>query len=411
MTDPKPELPVMTVAYLINLYPKISHSFIRREIQALESQGVAVRRYAIRRTSEPLADAADREELAKTEVLLELGARRLFLSLLRVAAGRPFRFLRTLGLAVRTGVGSDRGLARHLFYVAEACALLDLLRHDPVDHVHAHFGTNAAAVAMYCAALGGPGYSFTAHGTESFQSPHRVRLGLKAKRARFAVTVCEYGTRELTASAPGIDVSKVHVVRCGLDEAFLSAATPTGVTGKQLVLVGRLSPEKGHGVLLDAAARLQRDGVDFRIVLVGDGELRSEIEHRVAALDLGDRIHFAGWQDQAGVQEILSASRALLLASFGEGLPVVIMEAMAMGRPIVSTDVGGISELVVDGETGWLAPSGDPERLAGAMRLALEASDADLAVMGQRGRERVLRMHDARHEAARLKELFQRYAH
>jgi len=411
MTDPKPELPVLTVAYLINLYPKISHSFIRREIQALESQGVAVQRYAIRRTSEPLADAADREELAKTEVLLELGASRLFLSLLRVAAGRPFRFLRTLGLAVRTGIGSDRGLARHLFYVAEACALLDLLRHDPVEHVHAHFGTNAAAVAMYCAALGGPGYSFTAHGTESFESPHRVRLGLKAKRAGFAVTVCEYGTRELTASAPGIDVSKVHVVRCGLDEAFLSAPTPTGVTGKQLVLVGRLSPEKGHGVLLDAAARLQRDGVDFRIVLVGDGELRSEIEHRVAVLGLGDRIDFAGWQDQAGVQEILSASRALLLASFGEGLPVVIMEAMAMGRPIVSTDVGGIGELVVDGETGWLAPSGDPERLAGAMRLALEASDADLAAMGQRGRERVLRMHDARHEAARLKELFQRYAH
>jgi hypothetical protein len=139
MSDSKPEVPVITVAYLVNLY--------------------------------------------------------------RVAATRPVRFLRTLSLAVRTGLGSDRGLARHLFYVVEACALLDILRHTPVDHLHAHFGTNATAVAMYCAALGGPGYSFTAHGTESFEAPHRIRLGLKAKNARFAVTVCEYGRSELIASS------------------------------------------------------------------------------------------------------------------------------------------------------------------------------------------------------------------
>ncbi len=400
----------MKVAYLVNLYPKISHSFIRREIQALESQGVTVRRFAIRRTSEPLVDAADREELAKTEVILELGAVRLLLSFLRVGARHPVRFLRTLCLAVRTGIGSDRGLARHLIYVVEACALLEILGRDPVDHLHAHFGTNAAAVAMYCAALGGPGYSFTAHGTESFESPRRVRLGLKAKKARFAVTVCGYGARELLASAPGIDPSKVHVVRCGLDETFLSAPASASITGNQLVLVGRLSPEKGHRVLLDAAARMQRDNVEFRIVLVGDGELRGEIEDQAATSGLRDRIQFAGWQDHAGVREILSASRALVLASFGEGLPVVIMEAMAMGRPIVSTDVGGIGELVADGETGWLVPPGDPERLAEAMRSAIEAPDAELAEMGLLGRQRVLEMHDSRKEAARLKALFERYA-
>jgi glycosyltransferase involved in cell wall biosynthesis len=409
MIDPKPELHTMTVAYLVNLYPKISHSFIRREIQALESQGVVVQRYAIRRSSEPLVDDADRKELAKTEVLLGLGPTRLFVSLLRVAAGHPLRFLRTLGLAVRTGMGSDRGLARHLFYLVEACAFLEILRRNPVDHVHAHFGTNATAVAMYCAALGGPGYSFTAHGTESFESPQRVRLGLKARRARFVVTVCEYGRRELMASSPDLDDSKVHVVRCGLDEAFWDAP-PRGVAGTQLAVVARLSPEKGHQVLLDAASRLQRDHVNFRIVLVGDGELRSEIEDQIVTSGVGDLVDFAGWQDRGGVQEILAASRALVLPSFGEGLPVVIMEAMAMGRPIVSTDVGGISELVMDGDTGWLVSPGDPERLAEVIKLALESSDSELTTMGERGRERVLQMHDARREASRLKELFERYA-
>ncbi|MGB8221831.1 MAG: glycosyltransferase, partial [Polyangiales bacterium] len=201
MMDSKRTVPPIRVAYLVNLYPKISHSFIRREIHALESQGVVVDRYAIRTTSEPLVDEADRQEVAKTTVLLDFGPARLLRSFLRAASRHPLRFLRTLSLAVRTGIGSDRGLARHLVYVLEACALLDEFRRHPVDHVHAHFGTNATAVAMYCAARGGLGYSFTAHGTESFESPQRIRLGLKAERARFVVTVCEYGKRELLASS------------------------------------------------------------------------------------------------------------------------------------------------------------------------------------------------------------------
>jgi glycosyltransferase involved in cell wall biosynthesis len=409
MTSEKGPSPIK-VAYLVNLYPKISHSFIRREIQALEAQGVVVHRYAIRRADEPLVDAEDRKELAKTTILLEFGAPRLLLSAVRTVATHPLRFLRTLALAVRTGIGSDRGLLRHLIYVVEACALFELLGRDPVDHVHAHFGTNATAVAMYCGELGGPGYSFTAHGTESFESPQRIRLGLKVSRARFAVAVCEYGRRQLVASWPGIDESKVHVIRCGLDEAFIAEPTSPGIRGNQLTVVGRLSPEKGHRVLLEAAKRLHRDGVDFRIVLVGDGELRAEIEHRIASAGLGDCIEIAGWQDSAGVRSALEKTRALVLASFGEGLPVVIMEAMAMCRPVVSTDVGGISELVREGETGWLAPPGDPEQLAEAMKRALQSTGETLAEMGARGRELVFRMHDVRREAQKLRGLFERYA-
>ena len=410
MKDQTREPSRLRVAYLVNLYPKISHTFIRREIQALESQGVDVRRYAIRRAEEPLVDAEDREELAKTTILLELGASWLLLSLARAAAAHPILFMRTLGLATRTGIGSDRGLLRHLIYVVEACALFELLKRDPVDHVHAHFGTNATAVAMYCAALGGPGYSFTAHGTESFESPERIRLGLKAKRARFVVAVCEYGRREIIASSPGVEEAKVHVVRCGLDEAFAAQSASPSVQGNRLTVIGRLSPEKGHRVLLEAAKRLDRDDLDFRMVLVGDGELRAEIEDQIAGAGLRDRIEIAGWQDSTGVQRALEKTRALVLASFGEGLPVVIMEAMAMGRPIVSTDVGGIRELVIEDETGWLVPAGDPERLAEAMELALQASDGNLTEMGARGRERVLGMHDVRQEAQKLNALFQRYS-
>lgn len=240
--------------------------------------------------------------------------------------------------------------------------------------------------------------------------PAGNRLDIKVAQARFAVAVCDYGRRELLASAQEVDRGKLHVVRCGLDEDFAAEPVSPGVSGNQLTLIGRLSPEKGHRVLLEAAQRLARQHIDFNIVLVGDGELRGEIDNRIASMGLGDRIEMAGWQDSAGVRNALAKTRVLVVASFVEGLPVVIMEAMAMGRPIVSTDVGGIAELVIDGETGWLVPPGDSQRLADAMKMALETSDEELTAMGTRARERVLRMHDVRHEAAKLRELFGRYA-
>jgi glycosyltransferase involved in cell wall biosynthesis len=138
--------------------------------------------------------------------------------------------------------------------------------------------------------------------------------------------------------------------------------------------------------------------------------LRDEIEAQIASMGLGDRVEIAGWQDSVGVRKALEKTRALVVASYVEGLPVVIMEAMAMGRPIVSTNVGGISELVIDRETGWLVPPGDSERLAEAMKMALETSDEELTRMGTRARQRVLRMHDVRREAAKLRELFGRSA-
>jgi glycosyltransferase involved in cell wall biosynthesis len=410
MNDDKPAQAPIKVAYLVNLYPKISHTFIRREIQALEAQGVDVRRYAIRRVKEPLVDDKDREELTKTTILLDLNPASLLFKAIRVVLTDPVRFLQTLRLAVRSGIGSDRGLVRHLIYLGEACALLDILQRDPVDHVHAHFATNSTAVAMYCSALGGPGYSFTAHGLACFNSPQGNRLGLKLERAQFAVAVSEHGRRALIASSPGIEQEKVHVVRCGFDEGFAVEPASPGISGNQLTVIGRLSSEKGHRVLLEAAKRLAQEQIDFNVVLIGDGELRDEIEAQIASMGLGDRVEIAGWQDSVGVRKALEKTRALVVASYVEGLPVVIMEAMAMGRPIVSTNVGGISELVIDRETGWLVPPGDSERLAEAMKMALETSDEELTRMGTRARQRVLRMHDVRREAAKLRELFGRSA-
>lgn len=397
----------LRVAYLVNLYPSLSHGFIRREIAALEARRVSVRRVSIRADGvQGLTDPDDVAEASRTEVLLERGAWRLAHDTLAVLATRPLVWCQALAAALALGWRTDRGMLRHLAYFVEACALIRTLAADPVVHVHAHFGTNPAAVALLCRELGGPPFSFTAHGTESFERPEAVKLCRKAARARFVVAVCEWGREQIRRACWAGEACRVEVVRCGLDDAFL-AAPPTPVpAGGRLVCVARLSPEKGIPVLLDAAAILAREGRALELVLAGGGPLREALVARVAALGLEGRVRFTGPLSALGVRQAIQEARALVLPSLAEGLPVVLMEAFAMARPVVATTVGGIAELVEPGASGWLVPPGSAEALAGALREVLAASAERLGEMGLRGRERVLERHDASREAARLAALF-----
>jgi glycosyltransferase involved in cell wall biosynthesis len=199
---------------------------------------------------------------------------------------------------------------------------------------------------------------------------------------------------------------KIHVVHCGLDDMFVSEPPIVGALPKQLVCVARLSPEKAHGILLKAALLLTNQGIDFKIVLVGDGELRCQIEAEIAKYNLVDKIRFTGSLAAKQVRNEILAARALVLPSFAEGLPVVIMEAMALRRPVIATFVGGIPELVRTDQDGWLVPPGDSVALAEAMRQCLETSVEVIARMGEAARERVLLRHNVDTEAAKMQKLF-----
>lgn len=173
-----------------------------------------------------------------------------------------------------------------------------------------------------------------------------------------------------------------------------------------MVCVGRFVEQKGHPILIDATALLRDRGVDFELVLVGDGPLRGDLEEQIRAHGLGERVRLVGWQSNEAVRAWLRDSRALVLPSFAEGLPVVIMEALAVGRPVVSTQIAGIPELVRPGETGWLVTPGSVEALAVAIREALEAPVERLAQMGRAGASRVAALHNASQESAVLAGLF-----
>jgi len=242
----------LKVAYLINQYPKTSHSFVRREILALEKLGLQIERFSIRQVGEDLVDPSDRAELPRTRVLLA-GKGRLLACMLKTAFSRPAAFCRALGMTARLSRPSDRGFLRHLAYLAEACVLLDHMRRQGIQHVHAHFGTNSAVVALLAHLLGGVSYSMTVHGPEEFDRPEMLSLGEKINHAKFVIAISEYGRSQLYRWCEADHWLKIHVVHCGVDDQFL-AATPAPIPARpRLVCVGRLCEQKGQLLLLQAA--------------------------------------------------------------------------------------------------------------------------------------------------------------
>jgi colanic acid/amylovoran biosynthesis glycosyltransferase len=398
----------MKVAYLVNQYPSTSHTFIRREIQALESLGVEVERFSLRPIdASKLVDADDRVEVTKTRAVLAVGAAGLFLAFARSAIARPLPLARALLLAVRVGRRSDRGLLNHLAYVVEACVLFDWLKASGCSHVHAHFGTNPAAVAMFCRELGGPPYSYTMHhGAKEILNTGGNGPAEKVKRSEFVSVVSNFGKSEIYYCSDPAYWSKAHLVRCGLDALFLDAPVTPVPVAPRLVCVGRITAQKGQVILVEAAAQLAADGIPFELVFVGDGEMRGALERSIAERGLQPHIRITGWADGETVRREVVAARAFVLPSFSEGLPVAIMEAFALGRPVVSTYVAGIPELVEPGRSGWLVPAGSADHLARALREVLACSPARLGEMAEEGRRRVLHEHDSRKNAQILRDLF-----
>lgn len=398
--------PALRLAYLTTEYPAVSHTFIRREILELERRGHSVLRLSVRASKPDLPDAADRAEVERTLYVLAQGLPRLVGAAVEVMLTRPGRAFRALAMARRMSAASDRGMVRHLAYFVEACYLLGVLQRERIEHVHVHFGTNPAAVARLIRCLGGPGYSMTVHGPDEFDAPGALSLGEKIADSKFTVAISSFGRAQLQRWAAPEHWSKIQVVHCTVDQAFAGDAEPISEDNRTFVCVGRLAPQKGQLVAVNAMAQLRDQGVDAQLVLVGDGEMRSVIEQAIARHDLSDRVTITGWASGAEVRAHLEGARAMVLPSFAEGLPVVIMEAMALGRPVISTYVAGIPELVRPGENGWLVPAGDPAALADAMKDALSTTHTTLTAMGAAAVTAVRQGHSVETEVAQLEQHF-----
>jgi len=395
----------MRLAYLTTAYPEVSHTFIRREIQELERLGYEVERLSIREPANTLVDPADLAEVDQTYYCLA----RLPREILGALPRSPLRLLRALWMTLQMARISHRGLIVNFAYLAEALTLTRFLERKRIQHLHVHFGTNAAATARLIRALGGPPYSMTIHGPAELDSALGFSLGPKIEDAAFVVAITDYCGAQLRRWVDPDHWHKIRVVHCAVEEALFDAAAPIDPDCRSLVCVGRLTAQKGQLMLLEALRKLVDEGVELRLVLAGDGEMRPQVEQRIAEYRLEDHVEITGWIDSQEVARRLLDSRALVLPSFAEGLPVVIMEAFALRRPVLSTYVAGIPELVEPGRNGWLVPAGNVDALSEAIRALMETPAERLGEMGRAGADAVRARHHLPTEVSRLEKIFQEF--
>ena len=394
------------VAYLLNTYPVPSGTFIKREIAALERLGLPITRFAVREwDGGTLVDAEDRAENEKTHYILKAGLQAILMAALRIKLSRLGKWLKASHVAFKLA-GRARNPIKPFIYLMEAAYLLEQVDAQGITHIHAHFGTNAAAVAMLCHLLGGPRYSFTVHGPDELHDAPFQGYDLKIEHANFVAAITDFARAELLRIAGHEHAQKIDVVPCGLD---LQNFTPDGTVPEDphFVCVGRLCPQKAQWLIPEAVAPIVAEHPQLHIELIGDGEDRALIEAEIERLDLQKNITLSGWADNKTVRERISASRALLLPSFAEGLPIVIMEALALQRPAISTYIAGIPELL-DSQCGWIVPAGSIAKLRNAIEGALIASPKSMTEMGQEGRRRIEARHDIDKSAQRLMSFFVR---
>ncbi len=404
MPDPRMTTLPGPVAWLTGTYVTVSQTFIRREVAALRELGWDVRTFSIRRGGKDQLVGPELEsEAARTFHVLEAAGRpgvavRAHWEALRRVPGT---WARMLGTALRTSVPGLKGRAYGFIYFHEAVVLAAELRRQRAVHLHNHFALGSCTVARLAAPLAGIPWSFTVHGYEDFLEPSRWGLDDKAQAADFVVCVSSFACSQMMLHSPQSAWSKFHIVHCGIEpERYRRPRRPVP---DRLAFVGRLVAVKGVPVLLRALRLARRTKPTLTLSLVGDGPDRAALEAEARALGLDGAVTFLGYRNQEGVAEILAESAALVVPSFVEGIPVVLMEAMASGIPVVASGITGIPELVEDGVSGRLVPPSDEEALAKAL---IDVTDEGAALrMGAAGRAKVTEGFDLRTETARLARL------
>jgi len=399
----------LRLAYLASEYPAISHTFILREAQGLRARGLEVETASIRRPENLAAmGEAERAEAAATFYVKSASLASVAGAHLALLLAAPKAWLRMLAAALRLVRRGPRSLAKGLFYLAEAGVLLAWMRRRGLRHVHVHFANPAATVALLAAASGQCDFSLSVHGPDEFYQSGEWLLADKVRAARMVRAISHFCAGQIKRVVERPHWDKVRIVRCGVDPARFPPRPDPANAAPALVCVGRLCPAKGQHLLLEALAGLARRGREFSAVLVGGGPDRDSLETLARDLGLADRVRFTGPVGQEEVRRAYAASDVFVLPSFAEGVPVVLMEAMSMTIPCVSTLVAGIPELIAHGEEGLLTPSGD----AASLEAALDRLLADPGLrrrLGQAGRRKVLAAYDLDANLDRMAEFFREF--
>jgi glycosyltransferase involved in cell wall biosynthesis len=377
------------IAYFTSCYPRASDSFIRNEVKELRKLGFKVSTFSVRKPeSSQLVSEEIREEFQRTTYLLK-NYFTLFFSFGYILFSSPSSFFSGFKLAYHT---CSPGLKAHflqLAYLIEACCLAKELKKKNINHLHNHIGEASATVAMLASKISGIPFSQTIHGPGIFYHPEKWALGQKIHHSSFTRCISHFCKSQCMAFANQQDWRKLHVIRCLLDQSFFSSPIAPIKQEPKLLTIGRLETIKGHFLLLDAAHRLVQKNIPFKLSFIGDGPLRKAIEEKIEEKNLENYVELLGWIGAAEVKKEIESSRAVVCASFNEGLPIVLMEALALGRPVIAPWISGVPELVTHGEDGYLFPAGSLEGILDVLEKILNNDTKTLEEMGKKGAEKI----------------------
>lgn len=402
---PAATAPRCRVAYLLSQYPALRHTFMLREVAALRALGVGVETVSICAPDRPLAEmtAEERREAESTFYVKPLGVAGALGWHAAALARRPGAYLRALAVALRLAGASPRRLLSYLFYFAEAVVVAEWMRRRGLGHFHTHYSSTVGLIAARAYPVT---MSATLHGEAEFNDPAGFHLAEKVEASRFVCAVSRYGRAQMMRHAPHEHWPKLEVAPLGVDpRVFSPRPFRERPAPFEVICVGGLAPVKAHHVLVDAVARLAREGREVRLRLVGDGPEREGLEREVAARGLRGAVVFEGWQNPDRVRELYARADAFALASFAEGVPVVLMEAMATEVPCVATRITGVPELIRDGVDGLLVTPSDAGELAAAIARLMDDPELRLRI-GRAGRRRVLERYDLEANVERLAAIF-----
>lgn len=399
----------MKSAYMMSRFPKISETFILFEILEQERLGHTVEVFPLLREHQPVTHPEAERITARAHFHPFISLPIVFANVVFLFKN-PLTYCKTLFEVLGGTLGSTNFLLGALMYFPKAVRFAHEMQQLGIEHIHAHFCNHPAVVALIIHRLTGIPYSFTAHGSDLHKD--KRMLDKKVAAAAFAVTVSNFNKGEMVKACGDGLRDKIHIIRCGIDsEVFLPVEKKKGRGPLRIICVASYEEVKGHKYLVEACRLLHERGIDFVCDLIGDGPVREQVKKQIADLNLQDKVIIHGSRKRQEVADMMRAADVKVLASVPtaegkrEGVPVVIMEAMATGLPVISSQLSGIPELVDDGRTGILVQPGDTNALTDALQKLYENPTLRFN-MGRAGREKVLREFNMKINVEQLANLF-----
>lgn len=398
----------LRIAYLVSRYPAVSHTFVLREVLGLRERGFEIQVASINSYDRPQALLTEEEksEAARTFYVKTAGVAEVLRTQLSALVLSPGAYFRSLAYALSLGGWDLRRIALCCFYFVEAVLLAAWMRKRHLRHLHVHFATPAATVGIILTKLAPITMSMTVHGPDEFYDVEGYYLAQKINACRFVCAIGQFARSQLMKISPVGDWDKLLISPLGVDTDQFVPRTPSR-TGHafEVLCVGRLVAAKGQHILLEALSVLRHQGRSVHVRFVGDGPDRLSLETQAQSLGLMLDATFEGSVNQDRIRQFYNSADVFALASFAEGIPVALMEAMAMEIPCISTWITGIPELIRDGIDGLLVPPGDTEALAAAIARVMDNPETCQG-LGEAGRRRVIDKYNLPHNLERLASIF-----